>query len=101
MKRIIVIILVVQSFLLTIVGLQVLKNINYIELLYHNKKAVLIRADNGKNNKDAADELISFMNDQKISQNITISKYVYINDDNLVIYTNDLSLDGKIKLTFK
>lgn len=101
MKKIIVIVLVVQSFLLTIVGLQVFKNINYIKLLYRNNKAVLVRADNGENNRDAADELISFMKDQKINQDVTISKYVYIDDDNLVIYTNDLLLDGKIKLTLE
>ncbi len=53
MKKIIAIVLVVQSFLLTIVGLQVFKNINYIKLLYRNNKAVLVRADNGENNRDA------------------------------------------------
>lgn len=99
MKKIIAIILIVQSFLFAIVGLQVFKNINYIKLLYRNNKAVLIRADNEENNRDAANELISFMKDQKTNENITISKYVYIDDNNLAIYTNDLLLDGKIKLT--
>ena len=61
MKKIIAIVLVVQSFLLTIVGLQVFKNINYIKLLYRNNKAVLVRADNGENNRDAADELLSLI----------------------------------------
>lgn len=101
MKKIIAVILVVQSFLLTIVGLQVFKNINYIKLLYQNNNAVLIRADNEENNRDAANKLISFMKEQKASKDITISKYVYIDDNNLAIYTNDLLLDEKIKLSLE
>lgn len=101
MKKIIAVILVVQSFLLTIVGLQVFKNINYIKLLYQNNNAVLIKADNEENNRDAANKLISFMKEQKASKDITISKYVYIDDNNLAIYTNDLLLDEKIKLSLE
>lgn len=101
MKKIIAVILVVQSFLLTIVGLQVFKNINYIKLLYQNNNAVLIKADNEENNRNAANKLISFMKEQKASKDITISKYVYIDDNNLAIYTNDLLLDEKIKLSLE
>lgn len=91
MKKIIGMILLAQSILICIVGLHVYKNISYTNLLYEDNTAILVRAEE-------EDKLTSFLNEKSEKDNITISKYAYIDDDNLVIYTNDISLGGKISI---
>lgn len=95
MKKIIGIILFVQSILITIVGIQLYKNVSYADLLYKDNTAILVRAE------EESENLIRFFKDKGQNDNIVISKYAYIDDDNLIIYTNDFSLDGKVDLQDK
>ncbi|MBQ2800145.1 MAG: DUF1430 domain-containing protein [Lachnospiraceae bacterium] len=95
MKKIIGTILLTLNILFCIVGLQILKNVSYTNLLYNNNTAVLIRADEGE------EKLVSFINEKKKNEGITISKYAYIDDNNLVIYTNDVTLGQKIAIDDK
>lgn len=90
MKKIMGTILLALSILFCIVGLQICKNASYTNLLYNNNTAVLIRADEGE------ERLVSFIKEKMVNESITISKYAYIDDNSLVIYTNDFTLDNKI-----
>ena len=91
-KKIIGIILLVQSVLITIVGIQIYKNVCYSNLLYENNTAIVVR------DKLGGGKMVSFFRDKAKKDNITISKYSHVDEDNLIVYTNDLSLDGKISL---
>lgn len=92
MKKIMGTILLALSILFCIAGLQIYKNLSYTNFLYNNNTAVLIRADEGE------ERLISFIKEKMGNDGITISKYAYIDDNSLVIYTNDFSLDSRIEL---
>ena len=93
MKKIVGVVLLTLSPLLCLVGLQLLKNASFTNLLYKNNSAILIRADNGE------EKLLSYITEKYKDAGVTISRYINVDDKRFVIYTNDFSLDGKIAFT--
>lgn len=89
MKKILITMIIVQNLLLTLIGLKIYDNYMYNKIIYADKSAVLLRNET-LNNDDFFEEL------QKFDSEISITKYMFKENNEVIIYTNDMTLNRNI-----
>ncbi|KAF1299362.1 hypothetical protein BAU15_01570 [Enterococcus sp. JM4C] len=89
MKKLLLIIFSIQVLIWTFIGLKLTSHFVYNNLFFQEKHAVVLRNESLDN--DDFFGSLTFENSQT-----TISKYIFTNENELTIYTNDTTLDGKI-----
>lgn len=102
MKKILFILIFFELILFSLLGIQVLKNNSINKLMYDNQTLLLLRFENPlKYSKGYGD----YLNKLGEKYDVTFSKYVHTDENNIVIYSSNISLrnniliDGKVPRT--
>ncbi|MGM0199346.1 DUF1430 domain-containing protein [Enterococcus sp. DIV1314a] len=90
MRKSILFLISIQMFVLSLYGLLFINSYATTSLNADTTSLSLVFKTN---------EEYQFFLDQAEKQHLTVSKEVFIDDNNVIIYTSDLSLAGRIKLT--
>lgn len=95
MKKIIAFLVFLQLLLFSVFTFNLFNEYKTFELLYSNSSSILIKMPDGKYSKNG---LIDYLNKISKEKDISISRYVFQNENNLSVYTTDPTLNGKVSL---
>ncbi|HGM1554560.1 TPA: ABC transporter permease, partial [Clostridioides difficile] len=95
MKKIIYVLFTIELLIVSLLGLNIVKDNEINNILYNDTTSISVMfKDYKKFNKNYS----NWIKDIADENNVTISKYVFNNNEKLSIYTTDTSLNNNIKL---
>lgn len=95
MKKIIYVLFTIELLIVSLLGLNIVKDNEINNILYNDTTSISVMfKDYKKFNKNYS----KWIKDIADENNVTISKYVFNNNEKLSIYTTDTSLNNNIKL---
>ncbi|EGT4966432.1 TPA: DUF1430 domain-containing protein [Clostridioides difficile] len=95
MKKIIYVLLTIELLIVSLLGLNIVKDNEINNILYNDTTSISVMfKDYKKLNKNYS----KWIKDIADENNVAISKYVFNNNEKLSIYTTDTSLNNNIKL---
>ncbi|WP_069681146.1 bacteriocin-associated integral membrane family protein [Clostridium taeniosporum] len=96
MKKVICLLFTFQLIVISICGLDIFKDKEMNNILFQNKTSILLNFDSPREHSNKFGKYIQDLGKKK---HVSISKYVFKDKNNIVIYTSDPSLNEKVSLT--
>lgn len=95
MKKVICLLFTFQLIVISICGLDIFKDAKINNMLYENTTSILLNFDTPR---EHSREFGKYLNDLGEKNQVSISKYVFKNKNDIIIYTSDPSLNHKVSL---
>lgn len=95
MKKIIYVLFTIELLIVSLLGLNIVKDNEINNILYNDTTSISVMF---KDYKKLDKNYSKWIKDITDENNVSISKYVFNNNEKLSIYTTDTSLDNNIKL---
>jgi len=96
MKKVICLLCTFQLIVISICGLDIFKDEKMNNLLYENTTSIILNFDSPR---EHSREFGKYLQDLGKKKQVSISKYVFKNRNDIVIYTSDPSLNDKVSLS--
>ena len=96
MKKVICLLFAIQLLIISICGLNTFKDKKMNDMLYKNTTSITLNFDSPKKYSNEFGKYIQELGKKK---NVSISKYIFQDDNNITIYTSDPSLNKEISLS--
>lgn len=96
MKKVICLLFTFQLIVISICGLDIFKDAKMNNILYENTTSIILNFDRPR---EHSHEFGKYLQDLGEKKQVSISKYVYKNKNDIVIYTSDPSLKDKVSLS--
>lgn len=96
MKKVICLLFTFQLIVISICGLDIFKDAKMNNILYENTTSIILNFDTPR---EYSYEFGKYLQDLGEEKQVSISKYVFKNKNDIVIYTSDPSLNDKVSLS--
>lgn len=96
MKKVICLLFTFQLIVISICGLDIFKDAKMNNILYENTTSIILNFDTPR---EYSHEFGKYLQDLGEEKQVSISKYVFKNKNDIVIYTSDPSLNDKVSLS--